>query len=237
MGAFDGNGTFVRTYSWTADKVNGINITASRVDTEDNGFAAGLTNCVTRDGQGKMGADFLPSVASTYALGSVSLPWTTLNGTSIATMIQSKVFKLSDTSIASSTTLTDDPELISPNLVNGNYAYEILLLVSGATTSAQGFKRQLTFTGTTLFRNEITFKSVSGSSVVATQNFRSQIVDLNPNVMVDTGTSGPTDYQFIKGSILVNSPGQLKVQWAQNTSSANVTSVLHNSYMIVTRVS
>lgn len=53
MSGFDGNGTFVRSYSWVQDAANSIPITASRFDTEHNGFAAGLTNCITRDGQGK----------------------------------------------------------------------------------------------------------------------------------------------------------------------------------------
>lgn len=52
MGAFNGSGTFVRSYNWVTDAANGINITASRFDTEDDGFAGGLSNCLTRDGQG-----------------------------------------------------------------------------------------------------------------------------------------------------------------------------------------
>ena len=51
MGSFNGSGTFVRSYSWQTDRDNGIKIRADRMDTEDNGFASGLTNCVTRDGQ------------------------------------------------------------------------------------------------------------------------------------------------------------------------------------------
>lgn len=51
MGAFNGSGTFVRSYSWVTDAANSVNITASRMDTEDNGFAAGLSNCLTKDGQ------------------------------------------------------------------------------------------------------------------------------------------------------------------------------------------
>jgi hypothetical protein len=77
---YNGSGTFTRVYNWVTDKVNGVNITASRVDTEDDGFATGLTNCVTRDGQGKMAADFLPAVTATYALGSASFTWLSING-------------------------------------------------------------------------------------------------------------------------------------------------------------
>jgi len=51
MGAFNGSGTFVRSYSWAVDAANSVNISATRMDTEDNGFASGLTNCLTRDGQ------------------------------------------------------------------------------------------------------------------------------------------------------------------------------------------
>jgi hypothetical protein len=78
MGAFNGSGQFIRSYSWVTDASNGIDITASRVDTEDNGFASGLSLCVTRDGQGAMQTNFVPQAASTYNLGSVSFPWATL---------------------------------------------------------------------------------------------------------------------------------------------------------------
>jgi len=48
---FNGNGVFNRLYSWVQDAVNAIPITASRMDPDSNDIAAGLTNCVTRDGQ------------------------------------------------------------------------------------------------------------------------------------------------------------------------------------------
>lgn len=51
--AFDGAGNFARLYSWITDAANAVPITASRMDAEDNGFATGLSNCITRDGQGK----------------------------------------------------------------------------------------------------------------------------------------------------------------------------------------
>lgn len=51
MGGFNGSGTYQRFYSWTTDAANGIPITASRVDTEDDGFATGLSTCITKDGQ------------------------------------------------------------------------------------------------------------------------------------------------------------------------------------------
>lgn len=54
---FSGNGTFNRLYSWQVDAANNINISSSRTDAELNGIAAGLSNCVTRDGQSPPSAD------------------------------------------------------------------------------------------------------------------------------------------------------------------------------------
>lgn len=49
--AFNGSGTFLRLYSWANDKAAAIKIRADRMDNEMNGFATGLSNCITRDGQ------------------------------------------------------------------------------------------------------------------------------------------------------------------------------------------
>jgi hypothetical protein len=49
--AFDGAGTFLRLYSWVMDATNNVKIRADRHDDEDNNFAAGLSNCITKDGQ------------------------------------------------------------------------------------------------------------------------------------------------------------------------------------------
>ena len=48
---FNGSGVFQRVRNWVADAAAGIKIRADYHDTEDDGFAAGLTNCITKDGQ------------------------------------------------------------------------------------------------------------------------------------------------------------------------------------------
>jgi hypothetical protein len=77
--AFDGNGNFVRIHNWTQDASNAIDINAGEMDGEDNGFAGGLSICVTRDGQGKMAADFTPATDNIYNLGTASRRWVTVN--------------------------------------------------------------------------------------------------------------------------------------------------------------
>jgi len=54
---FDGSGVFNRLFNWQQDAANGINIRADRMDGEMNGMAAGLSLCLTRDGQGSMTAN------------------------------------------------------------------------------------------------------------------------------------------------------------------------------------
>lgn len=78
--AFDGNGNFIRLHNWTQDAANNVNISSSEMDEEDGGFATGLTNCVTRDGQGKMATDFTPLSDNVYNLGTAVRRWATLNG-------------------------------------------------------------------------------------------------------------------------------------------------------------
>lgn len=54
---YNGEGTFNRLYNWVTDKANSINITASRMDAEQDGIATGLSNCITKDGQTTLSAN------------------------------------------------------------------------------------------------------------------------------------------------------------------------------------
>lgn len=48
---FNGSGSFTRVHDWTTDRDNNINITASRMDSEMDGMATGLTQCITKTGE------------------------------------------------------------------------------------------------------------------------------------------------------------------------------------------
>lgn len=48
---FNGSGVFSRIYSWTTDALNGLDISPSRMDTDSNDIASGLTQCITKNGQ------------------------------------------------------------------------------------------------------------------------------------------------------------------------------------------
>lgn len=55
---FNGSGSFSRSYSWVSDAASSIPITATRMDADSNDFAAAFNNCLTRDGQGSVNANF-----------------------------------------------------------------------------------------------------------------------------------------------------------------------------------
>lgn len=48
---FDGSGNFNRVMNWVSDALANIKIVATRHDSEDDNFASGLSNCLTKDGQ------------------------------------------------------------------------------------------------------------------------------------------------------------------------------------------
>lgn len=49
--AFNGSGVFQRLYNWVNDAAANIKIRADRMDAEMDGFATGLSTCITKDGQ------------------------------------------------------------------------------------------------------------------------------------------------------------------------------------------
>lgn len=81
--AFDGSGNYSRIHNWQQDAANAIDISAPEMDAEDNSIGGALNLCVTRDGQGKMTADFTPATDNTLNLGSALKRWASINGVPI----------------------------------------------------------------------------------------------------------------------------------------------------------
>lgn len=50
-------GTFTRVHDWTVDAAAGVDILASRMDQEDDNFAAGINECINKGGQNAATAD------------------------------------------------------------------------------------------------------------------------------------------------------------------------------------
>lgn len=73
--SWNGAGVYTRGYpSWSNDAANNLPISATKFDTEDNDFAAGINNCLTKDGQNS------PTAALTWTV-SAAAPLTLLRQT------------------------------------------------------------------------------------------------------------------------------------------------------------
>lgn len=76
---FNGVGQWSNLFSWVNQAANAVPISAPNMDAQFSDIAqAGFDNCVTRDGQGVMGANFVGATDATYDLGSMSVQWNNL---------------------------------------------------------------------------------------------------------------------------------------------------------------
>lgn len=256
MGGFDGNGTYVRYYNWTQDAANAIPILASRFDTEHNGFAAALSNCLTRDGQGKPSADIswnnykLTNLAdaaaahdavsqsygdSRYArYGDTTANFTgSLQSGGIGVLSGYSVRKSSNTPRSSTTTLADDPELVIA-IGSGFYSFKIQLFIAAASTTIAGFKWSGAFSAALSdagYAMQTTQLNSSTGLIGPTASFVGSSWT-TANIKVGT----PPDTILAQGYFSVASPGTFSIQWAQNSSVASNTSVLAGSHVLLQRV-
>lgn len=80
--SFNGTGSFVRIYDWSTDRDGGVKILAERMDTEDDGFATGLSLTICRDGQSTTTARIPFNLGVTLPAGTVSAPGWNVSGDS-----------------------------------------------------------------------------------------------------------------------------------------------------------
>ncbi len=176
---FNGSGTFTRVYNWVTDKLNSVPITASRMETEDNGFAAGLSNCVTRDGQGTMSADFAPDADATRNLGTGVLRWKNLNLSGTATIGGSSTAALFQT-FSGTTSLANN----TPGVVKVLSGYGVYLVSATINTSndATNYNASAIYSMVgTDFAKVTTLQSAARMSISTTGNGGSTNVAITQN--------------------------------------------------------
>lgn len=133
--------------------------------------------------------------------------------------------KSASTTRISTVALADDPDLIVPLLV-GRYDFEALLLIAAAATGAMGFKTGMAFTGTNTANDSQfwTSDAALGFNTLKAFGFTETAA------AISTGAT-PINYVLCKGSIVVTVAGNLSVQWAQNSSTAQNLVVFPGSYL------
>lgn len=242
--AFDGNGNFIRLYNWVSDKNSAVDITASKFDAEDSGFAAGLTLCVTRDGQGKMAANLLSIADATYDIGSASFRWNngwysgnvtvggtvaagalTVGGNPARTILTAA--KTGNSTITNQTAFVNDPQLQIALPSGGNYAFEAFLLFDTNSGGTQGFRYNVSYGSTTSV-----FDFALVTSVATTVNSNAQA-----QVFATCGAGLKSNFLQLCGRITTTGAGTLIMQYAQASGGAATTTVYQASYMKLTQLS
>jgi len=106
--AFNGSGVFYRVRNWVADATAGIKIRSDYHDAEDDGFAAGLTNCITKDGQTVITQNIPFNSKRITGLADPINPQDAATKASIATEIAGTALPLTGGTITGDLTVTGD---------------------------------------------------------------------------------------------------------------------------------
>lgn len=139
--------------------------------------------------------------------------------------------KTSDTSRNTTTTNSDDPHLQVVIPASGTFKFTLQLFVQNSTTATQGFKFTLATTGTiTSTINDAIFSAFGGGSggVSTAYGSTSPLNQGFANAVIDFAT--------YTGVMVLTGAQTLKVQWAQNSSSANNTTLKAGSSLILQRL-
>lgn len=214
---FNGSGLFQRLRRWQDDRDANIKIRADYADSEDDGFATGLSNCVTKDGQTTITANLPMSgfrhTGAGAAVGASDYVILSQLQTYTRTVVVATDFsKTSDTTLADVTGLT-------ANLVAGStYVFRAVLWITAGASG--GVKLALGGTAT------VTDLTAGGPAVVATSIV--PVTALASNLMAST-TAFTRAACLIEGTITANAGGTLTVQFAQNASNGTASTVHRGS--------
>lgn len=142
------------------------------------------------------------------------------------------------------TTYADDPHLSSIALAVGTYEIEVYGLFTLATTATQKIKTQWAFTGTwngtTAPRLCLGPGSAQTGGPTAITDMFFQGLHLNGQDAIYDVAAGTTNYSAFRevaGNVIVTVAGNLSLQWAQQTASANNTTLQEGSYVRVRKIS
>jgi len=141
----------------------------------------------------------------------------------------SQLVKNADQAVTSSTALTADVNLTAPLQAGGTYLVSLRLNFLGTTSTTQGYKVQLNYSGTLLYASAgAGLVTANGTAAAATVAVNSTLAES----AIATSTADVCNLDFV---VNVSTAGQLTVQFAQNSSSANATTLKFGSTMTVTR--
>lgn len=141
-----------------------------------------------------------------------------------------KAFKASNTSRSTTITLADDPDLAIA-IVAGTYKIEAYLSFYAAGTGA-GIQLATNFTGTTTNSKGFLTYSITAFAAGNSGTINGAFIG-SAGISVFSATQ---DWALLKGTVTVSTSGTYSIQWAQNASSGNSTTLGLGSYLILERL-
>ena len=143
------------------------------------------------------------------------------------------VSKPSDTSRASTTTQTADPDLSLALAANASYSITGYLAYANASASAGDLKYSFTApSGNTTLWSSIRI-DLTGTTTIAGPN----AAGTGNNMTAQTSSSADRSVHVFGTVATAGTSGNLTLNWAQNTSNATATIIRANSYLMIQRIS
>jgi len=137
------------------------------------------------------------------------------------------VFKAAATARASTTTYTNDPDLVHSNVPAGTYEIDMVLFFTGVSNTP-GYKAQINFTGTVADALLSTQYTQAGNLFAQANSFAGGNVLVIASATVFSAGAG-VDGVVVKGTVTLSNTNTVALQWAQNSSNASATNLLQMS--------
>lgn len=133
------------------------------------------------------------------------------------------------TSRNTTTTLADDPHLVTIPLAVGTYDIELVMFYTLSTTTTQKIKTRWGFTGTWTSTTRACLgpgsANVAGPQDVTEATFRGYVTDTQDAIYDSSTSTAYSTVREIARGVVVTVAGNLSLQWAQQASSGNNTTV------------
>jgi hypothetical protein len=140
--------------------------------------------------------------------------------------------KASDTSRASTTTLADDPDLVFAIGANETHEVEYVLAYAAPSSATPDFKVAVDAPSGAAGMIFISGPTSGSTDVTATSMLQAAITAFATGIALGTHGGTTKSFAFIKALIRNGAtPGDVALQWAQNSSNATATVLYTDSYM------
>lgn len=146
------------------------------------------------------------------------------------------ILKTADESVTSSTTLQNDNHLAATIGATGTYAADLHLWITSAADAAGDIKVSFTFPTGTLHMSGDGLDTSLATGFGGTSTGLGVLSATSGTSTIAFGASTSTLCVRVHALLIATATGTLQLQWAQNGSNGNATTVKAGSHMIVRQV-